>query len=330
MGVARSEALPAAAQVGLARSPVLWIVAALLLAAPPLVTANAYYISLATDVLITAILTLSLNLVVGKSGQFAVSHAAFFGVGAYVAGLLSAKLGISGWLLLPLSVVTVAVLAVVVGIPVLRLSGYYLAVATLAFGKFCEVFVRQATPLTGGPYGLQDIPALRLFGVPVVGPLYYLLVAFVFFVCLLMLRNLSTAQLGRAVIAVRDDPVAAEATGIDIARTKLFAFVFAASLAGLAGWLQAYYRLQLDPSLLGLDLTFLWLFMVLVGGLGHYVGVFIGTVLLIVVPELLGFASDRTILLVGGLMIVVALFAPEGIGGWLDRAANLLRRRIRP
>ena len=98
--------------------------------------------------------------------------------------------------------------------------------------------------------------------------------------------------------------------------------MLAAALAGLAGWLQAYYRLQLDPALLSPDLTFLWLFMVLVGGIGHQVGVFVGTVLLMIVPELLGFASDRTILLVGTLMVIVALFAPQGIGGWIDRAGT--------
>ncbi len=303
-----------------------WLGAALLIAVPPLATANAYFISLATDVLIASILTLSLNLVVGKSGQFAVAHAAFYGIGAYIAGALAAKLGVSGWMLLPLSVAGAALLALVIGVPVLRLSGYYLAVATLAFGKFCEVFVKQATPITGGAYGLQNIPPLTIFGFALTGPSYYVLVAIVFLLCAQLLRNLSLSNLGRAIVAVRDNPMAAEATGINNAHAKLVAFVLAAALAGLAGWLQAFYRLQLDPALLGLDLTFLLLFMVLIGGLGHHVGVFLGTVVLTLVPETLGFASDRTVLLVGALMVAVALFAPQGIGGWLDAAVRLVQR----
>ena len=207
------------------------------------------------------------------------------------------------------------------------MSGYYLAVATLAFGKFCEVFVRQATPITGGAYGIQNIPPLKVFDLPLTGSRFYFLVTIIFLCCVLLLRNLSASSLGRSIVAVRDNPSAAEATGINIAQARLVAFVLAASLAGLAGWLQAFYRLQLDPALLGLDLTFLLLFMVLVGGLGHYVGVFVGTVVLTIVPETLGFASDRTILLVGALMVIVALFAPQGIGGLLDSAVRFIRQR---
>jgi branched-chain amino acid transport system permease protein len=304
-----------------------WAAAVVALCLPPLVTTNPYHISLATDVLVASILTLSLNLVVGKSGQFAVAHAAFYGVGAYMAGVLAAKFGVSGWLLLPVSVTGAAVLAFIIGIPVLRLSGYYLAVATLAFGKFCEVFVKQATPITGGSYGIQNIPSLTLLGTPLTGPRFYALAAVVFLASVILLRNLDASPLGRAIVAVRDNAAAAEATGINNAQAKLVAFVLAAALAGLAGWLQAFYRLQLDPALLSLDLTFLLLFMVLIGGLGHHVGVFVGTVVLTVVPETLGFASDRTVLLVGALMVIVALFAPQGIGGALDAVAQLVHRR---
>lgn len=325
-----SPASPLLGMQGASKQTLILIGVALLLAGPPLATSNPYFLSLATDVLIASILTLGLNLVVGKSGQFAVAHAAFFGVGAYVAGVVAAKTGWSGWMLLPLSVLSVSFLALIIGIPVLRLSGYYLAVATLAFGKFCEVFVKQATPITGGPYGIQNIPPLQLFGVSLTGANFYVLVAAVFLVCVLLLRNLETSQLGRAIIAVRDNPTAAEATGIDNSRTKLAAFVLAAALAGVAGWLQAFYRLQLDPALLGLDLTFLWLFMVLIGGLGHHVGVFFGTVVLTILPEALGFASDRTVLLVGGLMVAVALFAPQGIGGWIDGVVERLTRKRQP
>jgi branched-chain amino acid transport system permease protein len=305
-----------------------WICGALLLALFPLFVHEPYYITLAVNLAVTLILTLSLNFVVGASGQWSFAHAAFFGIGAYVPGVLASRFGLDGWLGLPLSVGSIMALALIVGTPIVRLSGYYLAVCTLALGFLAEIIVRQAVDLTGGGYGIQRIPPLYVAGYRLQGGSYYLLALAALLASSFLLDNINGSTLGRSIVATRDNPVGAASCGINIGRVKLTAFVIAAALASLAGWVHAFYYLGLDPSLLASDWTFLWYFMVFIGGLGSVPGVVIGTALLTIAPELLGMATQNRVFAFGLLMLTVALFAPRGIGGLIadmqragDRAA---------
>jgi branched-chain amino acid transport system permease protein len=251
---------------------------------------------------------------------------AFFGGGAYVSAIL-AKAGLSPWLCLPCAVLAVALLATVIGLPVTRLRGLYLAVATLAFSLFIETVVKQGGTLTGGGYGIQDIPIPELAGTRLVGRGFYPIALAVLIGCMLLLHNLLDSKFGREVIATRDHAEAAEAAGVDPARVRLAVLVIAAALAATAGWLHAFYHRVLDPSLLSPEWTFLWFFMVLVGGIGSPIGVVLGTVLLSLVPEFLGLATGQTILGVGVLMILVTLFAPRGLGGALEDIVHWRRER---
>jgi branched-chain amino acid transport system permease protein len=284
-----------------------------------------YHITLAVNLCVTLMLTLSLNLVVGYSGQFHLSHAAFFGVGAYVSAIC-AKHGLSPWLCLPAAVGAVAVLAALIGMPVTRLKGLYLAVATLAFSLFVEVVVNQGGTITGGGYGIQDVPAAYFGPIRLSGPAFYVVALAALCVTFLILRNILTSKFGREIIATRDHPDAAEASGINPALIRLLVLVIAAGLAAFAGWVHTFYHLMLDPSLLNPELTFVWFFMVLVGGIGNTTGVVLGTLLLNLLPQFLGFATGQTIFAIGILMILVTLFAPQGLGGLLD---DLLQRRVR-
>jgi branched-chain amino acid transport system permease protein len=294
-----------------------WTVGALLLALFPVFVREPYYITLAVNLAITLILTLSLNFVVGTSGQWSFAHAAFFGMGAYVPGVLASRFGLDGWLGLPLSVASTSVLATVVGLPIVRLRGYYLAVCTLALGFLAEIIVRQAVDLTGGGYGIQQIPPLFIAGYRLQGGSYYLLAVAALLASSLLLDNIKGSTLGHAIVASRDNPIAAASCGINVGRVKLTAFVITAGLAALAGWVHTFYYLALNPSLLASDLTFLWYFMVFIGGLGSVPGVVIGTALLSIAPEFLGMATHNRVLAFGLLMLGVALFAPRGIGGAL-------------
>jgi branched-chain amino acid transport system permease protein len=287
---------------------------------------NAYYINLATNTAITVIIALSLNLVVGYSGQFALSHAAFFGIGAYVPGLLASRFGVSPWLGLIAGLSFTSVVATIVSIPVARLRGYFLSVATLAFGFFTEIFVRQATDVTSGAYGVNDLPPLVLFGRPLHGLSYYFLTACALVLVVIFIANLMNSALGRAILAMRDNAIAAAASGIDVGRMRILAFVLSADIAAIAGWLQAFLDGTINPQLLNPELSFVWLFMVLIGGAGNAAGVVLGAVLLTLGPNFIGIASADRALVVGVVMIVVALFAPKGIGGLLDAAAVSLRR----
>lgn len=286
-------------------------------------TANAYHLTVAINLCITLILTLSLNFVVGNSGQFHLSHVAFFGTGAYVSAILAKQYHLSPWLCLFCAVPAVAMLAALIGLPVTRLKGLYLAVATLAFSLFIEVLVNQGGALTGGGYGIQDIPAATMFGARLSAKSFYLLALAALVMTILIINNLLDSKFGREIIASRDHPNAAAAAGINPAATKLLVLVIAASFAAVAGWLHTFYYLTLNPVVLSPEWTFVWFFMVLVGGLGSISGVVLGTMLLTLVPEFLGFAAGQTVLVIGILMIAVTLFAPRGLAGLLYDLAKV-------
>jgi branched-chain amino acid transport system permease protein len=300
----------------------LGVVALLVLALLPF-WGNDYHVTIAVNLCVTLILTLSLNLVVGYSGQFHLSHAAFFGVGAYTSAILAKQVGLSPWLCLIGSIVVVAILATLIGAPVTRLKGLYLAVATLAFSLFMEVLVNQGGTITGGGYGIQDVPAAYFGNVRLSGKTFYVVALGMLVVTVFILHNILSSKFGREIIATRDHPDAAEASGINPALIRLVVLIVAAGLAALAGWVHTFYHLILDPSLLNPESTFIWFFMVLIGGIGNTAGVVLGTLLLSLVPEIMGFATGQTIFGIGVLMILVTLFAPQGLGGLLDR---LIRR----
>jgi branched-chain amino acid transport system permease protein len=286
-------------------------------------TADAYHLTVAVNLCITLILTLSLNFVVGNSGQFHLSHVAFFGTGAYVSAILAKQYHLSPWLCLLCAVPAVAMLAALIGLPVTRLKGLYLAVATLAFSLFVEVLVNQGGALTGGGYGIQDIPAATMFGARLSAKSFYLLALSALVMTILIINNLLDSKFGREIVASRDHPNAAAAAGINPAATKLLVLVIAASFAAVAGWLHTFYYLTLNPVVLSPEWTFVWFFMVLVGGLGSITGVVLGTMLLTLVPEFLGFAAGQTVLVIGILMIAVTLFAPRGLAGLLYDLATV-------
>jgi branched-chain amino acid transport system permease protein len=277
----------------------------------------------AVNLCITLILILSLNFVVGNSGQFHLSHVAFFGTGAYVSAILAKQYHLSPWLCLFCAVPAVATLAALIGLPVTRLKCLYLAVATLAFSLFVEVLVNQGGALTGGGYGIQDIPAASMFGARLSAKSFYLLALAAVVVTILIINDLLDSKFGREIIASRDHPNAAAAAGINPASTKLLVLVIAASFAAVAAWLHAFYYLTLNPVVVSPEWTFVWFFMVLVGGLGSITGVVLGTMLLTLVPEFLGFAAGQTVLVIGILMIAVTLFAPRGLAGLLCDLAKV-------
>jgi branched-chain amino acid transport system permease protein len=287
---------------------------------------NDYHVTVAVNLCVTLIATLSLNLVVGHSGQFQLSHVAFFGTGAYVSAILVKHLGMSPWLSLFGAVALTCLLAALIGAPVTRLKGLYLAVATLAFSLFVEVVVNQGGTITGGGYGIQEITALHIGSVRLSGKLYYGLALVCLVVTFLALHNIMRSKFGREIIAVRDQPDAAEAAGINPPIIRLFVIIIAAGFAAFGGWLHTFYHLNLNPELLNPQWTFVWFFMVLVGGIGDTLGVVLGTLLLSLVPEFLGFATGQTIFSIGILMILVTLFAPRGLGGLIKDAIQRSRQ----
>lgn len=307
------------------RRVAIWAGIAAMLALLPFGISNGYYLTLLTNVAVTMILTLSLNFVIGRIGQFSLAHSAFLGIGAYLSAILAQRYGVSGWLTLPVAIAGSCIAAAIIGVPVLRLRGMFLSVATLAFGLFAEVFARQASEITGGAYGITGIPPLDFFGIKLRGIGMYELALAVLLITALILENIRLSRFGRAITAARDNEAAAAAVGIDIANTRLAGFILSAGFAATAGWVYGFFHLTLNPYVLSLDITFVWLFIVLVGGLGSMRGVAVATVLLGIGPEILGFASTQQVLISGVLVLVVVLLAPRGIGGLIEVLETRLR-----
>lgn len=281
----------------------------------PRLFGSAYHASLTVSTCTLLILTLSMNLLVGTAGQFCLSHSAFYGIGAYTAALATVHGGVPMIAAGILSVAVAGAVAVVVGYPLLRLTGYFLATGSLAFALFVEVMIRQSSGILGGVNGIHDLPGIRLFGATVTGADFLPIAVIVCAAVVIGLTNLRSSQLGRAMIATKDSRDAAEAAGVHTDRIRLSAFTLASMLAAVAGWLQAAYQGSVDPHVFSVDLTFGWLFMIVIGGLGSVPGVIAATILLGIVPQVLGFANVQQVLVLGVLILFAVMFAPRGIAG---------------
>ena len=293
-----------------------------------LVWGNSFHVLVATDLINTLLLTLSLNIVVGNLGLLSFAHGVFFGIGAYASAILATQYGLNPWLCLPFALFGILIAAALLAFPAVRLRGIFFAVATLAFAAFFEVFIRDATSITQGPSGISEIPVLRLFGWDIRGGSMLVLQAVVLAASLVLIINVSESRLGREFSAVRDNPVAAAASGIPVARTRLIGITFSAVIAGVAGWLYAFSSLFVVADIVSLERTFFWFFMVLIGGAGSIFGVCLGTIVLSLIPQMFGFATSQEVLISGIIMLLVVLFAPRGLSGMARLAVKRWRREI--
>lgn len=304
------------------RAAVSWLAASVALVVLAL-TLDGYAADLYRKLILTVTLCVSFNFLFGIAGQLAFSHVAFYGIGAYGVVILAFH---AGWPL-PLAIVGAVaicfVLAVIVAVPSTRLEGFYLALATLAFAQLFTVVLLQGGDATGGPQGLSGYSADDYFGLPSRGGGYTIVIAAIFLGTLAVLLLLDRSWFGRACRAIRDNPDAAEAMGVDIFRTKVIVFALTSTLAGIAGVSYAFVDNYLSPLVFNLEFMFLLLFMVIVGGSGRHSGAIVGAVLLFLAPELLEEWVGRYYLLVFGLIVVLAiLFQRKGLIGLYDRAVD--------
>ncbi|MCI8553612.1 MAG: branched-chain amino acid ABC transporter permease [Clostridiales bacterium] len=270
-------------------------------------------------VCINVILAVSLNLVTGVLGQLVLGHAGFMLVGAYAAALFTKNsglpLGVSFPIGLVLAGVVAALFSVVIGIPALRLKGDYLAIITLGFGEIIRV-VANNLDVVGGAMGLSGIKAMATRDNPAGLFVYaFAIVALVVFIMFTFGRS----RHGRAVIAIREDEIAAEASGINTTYYKLLAFVIAAFIAGVAGGLYAHHVGVVDPSKFDFNKSVEILIMVVLGGMGSITGSIISATVLTLLPELLrgwlGDFADYRMLVYSIILIIVMLFRPTGLLG---------------
>jgi branched-chain amino acid transport system permease protein len=297
------------------------VVAALAVLLFPLLTRENYFTHLAITILIFSILAASLNLLMGYTGLVSIAHAAFFGIGGYTSGVLTARHGISFWLALPAASVVAAVVALAIGLPSFRTRGIYYIIVTVAFQLIAsEVFDNWYT-MTGGGLGLRGIPrpAGALFRSKMG---YYYLALLVAVLAQLAIARLIRSPVGLALMAIRDNETKAMMMGVSPLRYKVFAFGFAAALAGVAGSLYVHYVEYAHPDFFNFFVSVDLFLAVMLGGVGTVYGPAFGVLVLEVLRELLhGFVALR-LLLFGVLLVVLIVFVPGGVLPPLARAVR--------
>ncbi|MFE7124726.1 branched-chain amino acid ABC transporter permease [Streptomyces sp. NPDC057617] len=307
----------------------------------PFTQSNDAYATIGANILIFATVALGLNVVVGLAGLLDLGYVAFLGVGAYTAALLSGSPSSTIGITLPFWAAVLAgaaaslIFGVVIGAPTLRLHGDYLAIVTLGFGEIFRIAMQNmdgssGPDITNGPNGIPNIPDLELFGFNLGEPHtvlgvelgrfsnYYLLMLLFTIIVVTVFRRSDQSRIGRAWVAIREDETAARAMGINAFRLKLLAFALGATLAGMAGTVQAHVTFTVTPAQYKFveavppNSAFL-LAAVILGGMGTVSGPLIGAALLYLIPAKLQFMSDYQLLLFGIALILLMRFRPEGL-----------------
>jgi len=304
-----------------------FLVFALLILVAPLAVEGSYLMNVMVFVGINTTLAIGLNLLLGYAGQISLGHAGFFGLGAYLSGILTATYGWNPWAAMPLAALIVGLLAFMIGFPILKLKGHYLAMATLGLGIIIYIVLNETVDLTGGPSGLSGIPNLAI------GTLifdtdtknYYLIWGVTLLVVLFAI-NLANSRVGRALRAIHDSEVAARVLGVNVRLLKVQIFALSAVISALAGSLYAHTMTFVSPASFGFNFSVELLTMVVIGGLGSIYGSFLGAALLTLLPEFLRAAQDYDIIIYGALLMLMVMFMP---GGLVRGVPDLIRKVLR-
>jgi len=274
-----------------------------------------------TNIMITALIYvitgLGLNIVVGLAGLLDLGYVAFYAVGAYSYALLNYHFGLGFWTVLPIGAGMGLIFGILLGFPVLRLKGDYLAIVTLGFGEIIRLILENWNEFSFGPSGIANIPRPGLFGIEMslqqaTNYLYFVMIVLAL-ATIFVVRRLQDSRIGRAWIALREDEVACQAMGIDKTRTKLSAFAMGATWAGMAGVVFAAKTTFINPASFTLWESIIILCVVVLGGMGSVVGVIFGALTLILLPEYLRVFSEYRLLVFGAVLVVMMVFRPGGI-----------------
>jgi branched-chain amino acid transport system permease protein len=301
----------------------MFLLVTFVLALLPIILRNNYQISILTFIGLFTILTVGLSLLMGYAGQVSLGHAVFYGMGGYGAALLTLRLGLPAWAAIPCAAILTGVVAYLIGIPLLRLRGNYLAMATLGLNIIFFLIATNETALTGGPNGLQGYGKLS-FG-PIIFKTdmqFYYLIWAVALVVLAVSLNVVNSRVGRALRAIHDSEVAAEALGVNTERFKTQVLVLSAVYASLAGSLYAFWIGIVSPGDFSITFSTELVVMVAVGGLSSVWGAIFGAAAVTMLteflrnalPRLLGGASgELQIVVFGVLLVLIMVFLPEGL-----------------
>jgi len=279
----------------------------------PLALVNNYHYEVAILVGLNAIVCVGLNLLIGYAGQISLGHAGFFGLGAYGSAILTARYGWPPLAALLAATLAVALLALAIGRPILRLRGHYLAMATLGMGVIISIVITTEDRYTGGPDGMS-VPPLTLAGVALTGERpWYWVVGVLLVLAVWLARNLIDSPHGRALRALHGSEVAAEVGGIDSARHKVRVFVISAVYAAVAGSLAAHYAGFITPAKVTFFHSIELVTMVVFGGMASTFGAVVGAAVLTTLPQALTVFKEYEMVVFGGVMMLTMIFMPKGL-----------------
>ena len=299
----------------------------------PLLITNRYYAQVITMSCLFAIGALSLNLILGYTGQMSLAHGAFFAIGAYGVAILTYTMGWNFWLALPASALLSAFIGFLVGMPALRTRGSYFAITTMCLGEIIYLIAGNWMELTGGHNGIVGIPVPSPISIPGLGKLafdsqipQYYLVLFFLLLTLFVMHRLVKSLRGMTFLATAINEDLAEAVGINTFRTKLLSFVVANFFAGLAGGIYASLIGSISPSVASIAMTFNFLMYVLLGGITTLAGPIVGAFIIPILLEYLQFLQDYQMILFGFLLIVVIIYFPTGFMGLYTKVRDMMKK----
>ncbi|GIN93920.1 branched-chain amino acid ABC transporter permease [Siminovitchia terrae] len=306
----------------------------------PIFISSQYLFTLFILIGIYSIITVGLSLLIGYTGQISIGHAAFFGIGAYISGVLTTKYEMSAWGAMLIGMVVTFCLAYIIGIPVLKLKGHILALATIAINVIVYILLLGLSEYTGGAGGLVGIPNLSLFGIDLGNQLYfYYFLWGIAFLVILFSMNIIRSSIGRLLRSIHDSEIGTETLGINAAKYKVMIFSISAAYASLAGSLYAHYINFIAPPTFYITFSILLLVMVMVGGVHSIWGAIIGTTAIMFLNEFIRFiahnylnvSGEVEIVFYGLIIILVMIFMPKGLVGVFERLRSnvLIKNRMK-
>ena len=297
----------------------------------PRMIESRYFMQLANTSIIFFIIVMGLNFVIGFSGQISLASTAFWGIGAYTSAILTTRFGVSFWIALPISAIVAMLVGFITGYPALRLSKFYLGIATVGIGEIISLVLLNWTSMTNGSDGIPGIPRPRI-GSYIISSNFqffylFLIIAIILFIASVKVKH---SRFGRGLLAIKNNEIAAAATGIPTHRYKTVAFALSALYAGIAGSLYAHLIGFISPDLFVFRQTVVFLCMFMIGGAGSLIGPAIGSVLLTLLPEFMRFMQAYYMAFYGLLVALLAIVMPKGISGLIERFSPRLYVFLEP
>lgn len=315
------------------KSHKIYVIFFLLLCVIPLILSSSYVIAVLIFSLIYTLLAVSYNLVLGYTGLFSLAHASFFAIGAYTSALLSVDLKVQFLPAMLAAGLSSLIVAYVIALVALRTTYHSFGLITLAFTSIISLIYKNWVEITRGPMGIPGVPQpyfeLFFFRIDVSTYLqYYYLTLLIIVLSLLFLRKVIRSRIGRALVAIRENPVLAESVGINSKKYMVLAFVLGGFFAGLSGSLYVHFVRFINPDAFAMALTVTALTMTIIGGLGGFNGVVFTAFILFIVPEILRFSPEWRELLFGVFLLACVYLLPEGVEGYFKSILRSSRKKV--